>query len=287
MNCADSLSAISSPASASGATPFVLPDGRTIDPCGLAAALASLSHRQVKALGLQTSGISGRHGSTSSASAALTSSLVSRLQAVLASAGSILYAMTWKERNTPSGRAISALRARRIRTSANGCIGWPTLAARDWRSESATDAFNEKRFNHARGKPLSAVALLAGWATPRANDAQKRGMLAPDIRNGLPMQAQMAGWATPNCPRRNDSENTVGRWYPSKKQRGLDYQAVLAESPDLSNGSLALTASIGQLNPAHSRWLMGLPRAWDACAPTATRSTRRQPPRSSGVPSHE
>ena len=35
-------------------------------------------------------------------------------------------------------------------------LGWATPAARDYRSESATDEFNDKRWGHTRGKPLSA-----------------------------------------------------------------------------------------------------------------------------------
>jgi hypothetical protein len=35
------------------------------------------------------------------------------------------------------------------------------------------------------------------WATPRANDPQKRGDFAPDPRHGLPSQTKTALWATP------------------------------------------------------------------------------------------
>lgn len=249
--CADTNNVISLPASAAGPTPWPLPDGRLVDPCGLAAALASLSARQVKELGLTISGIYGRPGFISSVSADLQSCLESRFRARMQTPGLTLYTLTWKAWVTPSGVSRSRLRASVRRTSETGTTGWPTPAARDFRSESATDEFNLKRWAHARGKPLSAVALLAGWATP-------------------------------NCPRKNDSDNTAGRWYPSKKQRDLDYQALLTEAGDTSIGSLAQTASTGQLNPAHSRWLMGYPAAWDDCAPTEMPSSRK--PRRSSSP---
>lgn len=42
-------------------------------------------------------------------------------------------------------------------------------------------------------------------------------------------------------------------------------------------GSFAEMESGGQLSPEHSRWLMGLPAAWDFCGATAMASLRRKP----------
>jgi hypothetical protein len=46
-------------------------------------------------------------------------------------------------------------------------------------------------------------------------------------------------------------------------------------------GSSAAMESGGQLNPAHPRWLMGLPPVWDDCAVMAMQSLPKQRKRSS------
>lgn len=97
-----SRNAISSPGSASGLTPCDAPDGLTVAPSGLAPAPASRSASRENAGDSTTPATCGPHGFTLYRSAALTSSLVSRLQAKTASHGSTLYNLTWKRRNTPS-----------------------------------------------------------------------------------------------------------------------------------------------------------------------------------------
>lgn len=290
--CAATCSATSSRASVSGPTPCAPPDGRMSAPSGPAPAPASLTARQAKALGLLMSGTYGRTGNTSSMSAALQSSLESRLRARLPISGPISYKMTWKPWVTPSGRSRFRLRASALRTSETGSTGWPTATmgdSRGTRNSTATRHRIPPSGIHA-GHTLVDAASLSTWPTAAARDwkssaSNKHG----DNARPLNEVARLANWATPaaNSFEHKDVDAMLAQRERCRIQSNngngfglsLGQMAGLATGA-MSNGSPAATVSGGQLNPAHSRWLMGLPSEWDACGVTAMQSLRR--PRKSG-----
>ena len=313
-------SATSSPALESGVTPSDSQAGPTTDPCGPEAAPASHSVQQASSKAPQTTGTSGPSGQNLSASESLRLSLVNRLKQRSATAGSTLYKLTWKESTTPSQRPVSLLRASVRRISEQELGSWPTPivndmlgsthcygpktkdgserkrflklpgaaqqaswvspSARDWKDSGAD--IKPREDGTERFDQLPRQANLAGWATPRATDPKCGGTYTEKCEGkDLPKDATLAGWPT---PRREDSESTGahhGRPDTLHSATQLTGPARLTATGEMLIGSTAGMESGGQLNPAHSRWLMGLPAEWDSCAPTATRSSRRSPPKSS------
>jgi len=321
------------------------------------------------------SGTFGRRGTTSSASADLARSLASRLRARTASSGSSLFNLTWKQRVTPSGLSISALRASVRRTSGKdsgllpgtespratplardfkgspdtprdkgrdlsfqaNLAHWPTGRATEdneyqrcgktgatnptlfgasrlasWPSPTASLADKgvrtlegaEKEVARGKAPDLAAMTSLASWPTPVAtelgNTLENYRAMKKNMKSGArtaithpSIAAQLCSWPTPQA---NNAERGGSLQRVANPDRSSDlHDAVLTCSHDEQSGPARLTASGelrtgssaemgsgGQLNPAHSRWLMGLPAVWDSCGVTAMASLPKRRRKLSG-----
>ena len=294
----DTSSVTSSPESEAGRSPCNSPDGLTTDLFGQALAHASHTATPGKDSETPTPATSGPCSSTSSAGAALNTSLANRLKARFAMVGSMEYQQTWKEKVTPAGRSYSAHTASARRTSGNDCTGWPTVSTEDHKTDGPV-VMGKIEEAIAKGEPIPTTcqrlrnfAQLAGWPTASSRDWKDTpGMATTGVNpdgsertrlDQLPRVATLAGGPTASA---RDFKGESGTGRQERKGNPSDTPANAAATvPGLTPfGTPAATESTAasRLNPRFSLWLMGFPDGWACSGERAMQSSRKQPRRSS------
>lgn len=274
--------------------------GRRTSNAGRDRARASRSPRRGRTAARKTRGTCGRSSAASSQSADLSLSLVSRLRRRLPTDGSTLFRQTWRRKATRAGRWLWEHTASALPTSGSDSTGeasWGTPCAR------GDNHHPSQRAEQGDTGWLSDQARLASWVTPTTAD--KLGRFGED-------QAKMAYWPTPtvyNTDRTPEEHEAKSRElvvsgtralgmplpvaakltsWPTPVARDALYTAAHVKGDRMDSlircavgsgraatGSPAATEKPGQLNPEHSRWLMGFPAGWSCSRATATRSSRR------------
>lgn len=204
-----------------------------------------------------------------------------------------------KFKNTKTGRVLQS----NLATEAKMLASWPSPVSEPSNGSPESYLVRNGRKQDGAITDIGAAAQLASWPTPHLNASTGAGT---EGREGGANLQTVASWATPTAPAPHDSEKTAGRARPregygadlaimaswatpkvktgkyqyangdkSKPVLNLEGQVDLAmASGQTPSGSHAGTEKRGQLNPALSRWLMGLPVIWDLCALRVTPTIR-------------
>jgi hypothetical protein len=184
--------------------------------------------------------------------------------------------------------------------NAAALAGWPT--------PTVTDAARGIEYDPmAKNMTLNMAAARSGWPTPAASDGERAGsgITAGMTGTSLTQMSKMvSAWPTPQA---RDSinagyatEESFNKAHARHRENGVHKQIALSDltkmwtwpsetfqaarltaTGEMLIGYSAAMESGGQLNPAHPRWLMGLPPVWDDCAVMAMQSLPKQRKRSS------
>lgn len=117
------------------------------------------------------------------------------------------YSQTWPRSGSASNGTASELPTWVPVTSGNECSSWPTARSTD----GAKGGPNQRGSSGDMMLPSAA----AKWATPRANDSEKRGHVASRENPELVSMAQ--NWPTPSASVANDGE-TPETWHARSAQ---------------------------------------------------------------------
>lgn len=134
----------------------------------------------------------------------------------------------WKGWTTALRQEYSRRPKPEIPCGASDCSSWPSVRTSD------TNGPGE----HGHGG-MDLRTVLSNWHAPRANDAEKRGEIASDPRNGLVGQGEH--WMAPNVPNGGRStdhaEMISGTMYHEGKkvQMGLESQVRQWAAPTVNN----------------------------------------------------
>lgn len=204
--CADTGIITSSAELADGPTLSVSLDGRTKTKYGPARARVSRFRALDSAKEMPTNDTSGPLFSALSPSAALQQSLANRLAARMDLNGSVLFALTWKELDMPSGPPICRLAASARRTSGDDCSGWPTPVASDGERAKLKLAAIIKVKENRRSHLL--LGELATWLSGTDENGQLSSELIQWLMGYPEEWVKYAPTATPSSHKSRRSSST-------------------------------------------------------------------------------
>ncbi len=290
----DSHSATSLLASEDGLSRSAWPAFPIVSRCGRVVRRASLSVWLEQESGKTIHVTWLRPFSISSENASLQESLASKLQTQLKKIiGLTPYLLSCQRKVTPAGLPYYQRQASVRRIKETDC----SLAQSFWNTPAASDGTRGGSGITPKmtGSSLPQLVKSAAWSTPTANDYKGSGttVIRKDGKDrtfdrldyateqGIaPGPSPCAQNGTVNGYR--DPQKVIARKTAGRQQNLQDVVILAIEPSRVTASGQVLTGldaemgNSGQLNPEHSRWLMGFPPEWDDCAVMVMPSCRKR-----------